>query len=862
MRRFACAVSLITVLLALSVVAAQQSANTAVPSLINYGGTIRDAGGNAAAAVASRTLGVTFAIYKQQEGGAPLWQETQNVVVSAAGRYSVLLGSTLASGLPSDLFSPAEQRWLGVQVEGQPEQARVLLVSVPYAMKAAEADTLAGHSASEFVTTDTLQSAVKEQVQQQTQQPSSSRTTTVGASPTLTTDPYVDNGTTLQTGTNFNIDGTGTAATLNAVNQFQLNGAAVVSVSGYLSQSLGLYAGQGNTGNLNTFAGFFAGSSNTSGAFNTVVGAQANNANQTGNYNTIVGAWAGLNNTGTNNAFYGAYAGYSNTTGVNNMFFGTNAGNKNTTGNGNFFLGAGSGYNNTTGINNTFLGYLSGQNADPTASNNLYIASQGAPGENGTIHIGDPANQTAAYIAGVSGANTNNGVPVFIDPTGKLGTAGNTMGLVASVFGRSGIVTAQVGDYNFSQINGVLQNSQLGGAYSSSVALSNSANLFTGSFTGNGSGLNGVNPAPGSFNYIQNTNLPQTANFNVSGNGTVGGLFTAQTGMLAINTTNSTAIFAQDNNTSGQSAAIQGQTFNPTGAGVDGQAKAATGYSVGVQGENDSTIGAGVIGVNDTTSGQNFGVLGYTKSTSGFGVMGASSGGVGTAGSNQTCSAFGSCTLTTGIAGQFFTQTGGTLLQGLSGSGLTSLAQVFAVDSAGNVTALGIPTKTVSGVAVYVDSNGNLGVQKSSGRFKEQVRDMGDSTDALMKLRPVTYFYKPQYDDGTRTLQYGLIAEEVARVYPELVAYEPDGKPYTVKYQYLATMLLNELQKQHAVVEAQREIVTGQQAEIDSLRNELQRQRVDFQERLTSLEGLIGRALNAPQSAPHQAEGQPAAGLR
>jgi hypothetical protein len=242
--------------------------------------------------------------------------------------------------------------------------------------------------------------------------------------------------------------------------------------------------------------------------------------------------------------------------------------------------------------------------------------------------------------------------------------------------------------------------------------------------------------------------------------------------------------------------------------------------------------------------------------------MGASSGGVGTAGSNQTCSAFGSCTLTTGIAGQFFTQTGGTLLQGLSGSGLTSLAQVFAVDSAGNVTALGIPTKTVSGVAVYVDSNGNLGVQKSSRRFKEQVRDMGDSTDALMKLRPVTYFYKPQYDDGTRTLQYGLIAEEVARVYPELVAYEPDGKPYTVKYQYLATMLLNELQKQHAVVEAQREIVTGQQAEIDSLRNELQRQRVDFQERLTSLEGLIGRALNAPQSAPHQAEGQPAAGLR
>ena len=80
---------------------------------------------------------------------------------------------------------------------------------------------------------------------------------------------------------------------------------------------------------------------------------------------------------------------------------------------------------------------------------------------------------------------------------------------------------------------------------------------------------------------------------------------------------------------------------------------------------------------------------------------------------------------------------------------------------------------------------------------------MDDSTNALMKLRPVTFFYKSQYDDGSHTLQYGLIAEEVAEVYPDLVAYDKDGQPYTVKYQYLAPMLLNELQKQHAVVAAQ-----------------------------------------------------------
>jgi hypothetical protein len=66
-----------------------------------------------------------------------------------------------------------------------------------------------------------------------------------------------------------------------------------------------------------------------------------------------------------------------------------------------------------------------------------------------------------------------------------------------------------------------------------------------------------------------------------------------------------------------------------------------------------------------------------------------------------------------------------------------------------------------------VDSNGQLGTLTSSRRFKEQIRDMGDSSNALMKLRPVTFLYKPEYDNGQRTLQYGLIAEEVAEVYPD-----------------------------------------------------------------------------------------------
>jgi hypothetical protein len=105
---------------------------------------------------------------------------------------------------------------------------------------------------------------------------------------------------------------------------------------------------------------------------------------------------------------------------------------------------------------------------------------------------------------------------------------------------------------------------------------------------------------------------------------------------------------------------------------------------------------------------------------------------------------------------------------------------------------------------------------------------MGDSTNGLMKLRPVTFFYKPEYDKGEHTLQYGLIAEEVAKVYPELVADDQDGQPYTVRYQYLATMLLNEVQKQYHRAEAEAKVITEQEQKIE-----------DLEQRLSRLERLV-----------------------
>ena len=118
-----------------------------VPQLVNYSGVLTDINGKALAAV----VGVTFALYPDAEGGAPLWAETQNIQPTKSGHYTVMLGSTSSTGLPQDVFVSGEARWLGVQVEGQAEAPRVLLVAVPYALKAGDAETIGGLPASAFV---------------------------------------------------------------------------------------------------------------------------------------------------------------------------------------------------------------------------------------------------------------------------------------------------------------------------------------------------------------------------------------------------------------------------------------------------------------------------------------------------------------------------------------------------------------------------------------------------------------------------------------------------------------------------------------------------------------------------------------
>lgn len=121
--------------------------NAIVPPIVKYSGVLTDDGGKALTTM----VGVTFSLYREAQGGAALWMETQNVLPDDTGRYSVMLGSTTNAGLPFFLFATGEAHWLGIQVQGQGEQPRVLLLSVPYSLKAADADTLGGLPASAFV---------------------------------------------------------------------------------------------------------------------------------------------------------------------------------------------------------------------------------------------------------------------------------------------------------------------------------------------------------------------------------------------------------------------------------------------------------------------------------------------------------------------------------------------------------------------------------------------------------------------------------------------------------------------------------------------------------------------------------------
>jgi len=326
---------------------------------------------------------------------------------------------------------------------------------------------------------------------------------------------YIQNGTSQQATSNFNISGTGTADIFTAATQYNIGSNRAFIITGL--------------SNSNTFVGFLAANTNPSGTFNSFFGATSGRFATTGDNNSFYGAGSGLSNQGSDNAFFGGFTGAANTLGSGNSFLGRLAGQSNTEGNSNTFAGFQAGALNSMGSNNTFLGTIAGVN-NTTGSRNTIV------GDHASVSTGSLNNATAVganaqvnqsnslvlgSINGVNGAlaDTNVGIGTTT-PSQRLHVVGNAL-----VTGNLTVNGTFSGSIAASSITGILATANggtgLGTAGSPGSYLRSNGAVWTSS------PLQVADIPDLSASYIKNSTGQQTsANFNISGNGTAGGRLT------------------------------------------------------------------------------------------------------------------------------------------------------------------------------------------------------------------------------------------------------------------------------------------------------------------------------------------------
>jgi len=134
----------------------------------------------------------------------------------------------------------------------------------------------------------------------------------------------------------------------------------------------------------------------------------------------------------------------------------------------------------------------------------------------------------------------------------------------------------------------------------------------------------------------------------------------------------------------------------------------------------------------------------------------------------------------------------------------------------------GIAGATVNGRPVVINGNGQLGTPPCSARYKDEIEPMDAASEVILALKPVTFRYKKEID-ADRTPQFGLVAEQVEKVNPDLVSRDADGKAYTVRYDAVNAMLLNEFLKEHKTVQEQGATIGRLQKQIEALTETVQK---------------------------------------
>ena len=340
--------------------------------------------------------------------------------------------------------------------------------------------------------------------------------------------------------------------------------------------------------------------------------------------------------------------------------------------------------------------------------------------------------------------------------------------------------------------------------------------LFVHSLGNFGSGNTAVGasalPLAGSNNAAENAAFGNFALFsNTSGTNNSGIGIAA----LASNTTGSenTAVgsAALNRNTTGNQNTAVGALALEFNTGASNTAVGYAGLANNGTGSNNTALGTQALGTNTTgTSNTAVGYLAAYVNSSGFNntavgyeaLQRNATGGANTAiGFQALFNTSGVNNIGIGDGGGVNVGNGSSNIE-IGNIGTSTDSNTIRIGTVGNQTAFfaaGIrgATAGAGALTVLIDSNGRMGTASSSRRFKEDIQDMGDQSGGLLRLRPVTFRYKEPYSDGSKPLDYGLIAEEVDEVYPGLVARSTDGQVESVQYQKLVPMLLNELQKQN-----------------------------------------------------------------
>jgi hypothetical protein len=441
--------------------------NVIVPPLVNFSGTLTDTNGRPR----TSDVAVTFSLYSEQTGGAALWMETQNLEPDGRGHYTVMLGSTSSTGLPTDIFVAGEAHWLGVQAQGQEEQPRVLLVSAPYALKAGDAQTLGGLPASAFVlaaapsgaaastaAAASMSAAPTASISSDTTSDVTTTGGTVNALPLFSTATNIQNSLLTQTGTTainvagrFNLPATGTATasagkdsrpqdfvasafnsgTSTAVAQtFQWQAEPAGNDTATASGTLNLLYGAGtakpaetglliaSNGQITFAAGqTFSGDSAAIGVVGTTTGTLFSNYGVEGVAPNFSGSATGVYGSSASTAGYGV-AGFSNT---NVGVFGDTSGTSST----------------SYGVEGTVTALL-GSATGVYGNSGLSTGGYGVEGT--SLNVGVYGNATGAASYGVLGTSPNVGLFGSGTGSGGIGVDGH-----GNLIGVKGVATASGG---------------------------------------------------------------------------------------------------------------------------------------------------------------------------------------------------------------------------------------------------------------------------------------------------------------------------------------------------------------------------------------------------------------------------------